>query len=249
MPNNLKIKQFKKNINMDSVKIKQIFDIVGGAIYSSKETQQHSFDMGKYVSDNGIEGDVIECGVAAAGNFASMILGYLDSKNKTYKKFIGFDSFQGIQLAGKKDTVQAGIGAITHDVNVPVESLLVSSGITVHPKGQVINNLNNWQVMSSQNHDVELVEGWVQNSMTKEVIDKIESISILRLDMDIYEPTKFVLEKLFPKMSNGSVLIIDDWALDGARIACQEYFKKRKLKLVPLTIEKSTPVYFIIKNI
>jgi len=46
--------------------------------------------------------------------------------------------------------------------------------------------------------------------MTKEVLDKIEAISILRLDMDVYELTKFVLEKLYPKMTNGSVLIIDD---------------------------------------
>lgn len=84
--------------------------------------------------------------------------------------------------------------------------------------------------------------------MTKEVIDKIEAISILRLDMDIYEPTKFVLEKLYPKMSNGSVLIIDDWALKGARLACEEYFEENGINLEPLTIEKSDPVYFIIKK-
>jgi hypothetical protein len=233
---------------MDSKKIKEILNVVSGAIYSSKETQQHSFDMGKYVSDNNIQGDVIECGVAAAGNFASMILGYLDSPNKTSKTFWGFDSFQGIQLAGKKDTVQAGIGEITHDVNVPVEELLVSSGITVHPKQQVISNLTSWQVLNSPNHTVELVEGWVQNSMTKEVVDKIESISILRLDMDIYEPTKFVLEKLYPKMSNGSILIIDDWALEGARLACEEYFEENEISLELKTIENSTPVYFIIKK-
>lgn len=233
---------------MDSRKIKEIFNTVSGAVYSSKETQQHSFDMGKYVADNNIQGDVIECGVAAAGNFASMILGYLDSPNKNQKTFWGFDSFQGIQLAGKKDTVQAGIGEITHDVNVPVEELLVSSGITVHPKQQVISNLTSWQVLNSSNHKVELVEGWVQNSITKEVIDKIEAISILRLDMDIYEPTKFVLEKLYPKMSNGSVLIIDDWALDGARLACTEYFEENGIDLEPMTIEKSTPVYFIVKK-
>ena len=233
---------------MDSRKIKEIFNTVSGAVYSSKETQQHSFDMGKYVADNNIQGDVIECGVAAAGNFASMILGYLDSPNKNQKTFWGFDSFQGIQLAGKKDTVQAGIGEITHDVNVPVEELLVSSGITVHPKQQVIGNLTSWQVLNSSNHKVELVEGWVQNSMTQEVIDKIECISILRLDMDIYEPTKFVLEKLYPKMTNGSILIIDDWALAGAKLACEEYFEENNIELELKTIENSTPVYFIIKK-
>ena len=31
---------------MDAEKIKNLFNVVGGACYSTKETQQHSFDMG-----------------------------------------------------------------------------------------------------------------------------------------------------------------------------------------------------------
>lgn len=231
---------------MEKNKIKQVYDIVSGACYSTKETQKHSFDIAKYINDKNIKGDVIECGVAAAGNFASMILGHLDSDNKIKRTFWGFDSFIGIQLAGKKDTVQAGIGAITHDVNVPEEELLVSSGITVHDKNQVINNLNNWSLYSSNIHEVKLIEGWVQNTI-QNVENEINEIAILRLDMDIYAPTKYTLNKFFKKMSKGSVLIIDDWALDGARIACEEYFKEHNINLKPLTIENSTPVYFIIK--
>jgi O-methyltransferase len=231
---------------MEKQNIKQMFDVVGNACYSTKETQQHSFDMGKMVADNNIEGDIIECGVAAAGNFASMMLGVLSSDNYIRRKFIGFDSFQGIQLAGKKDTVQAGIGAITHDVNVPEEQLLVSSGITVHPKQQVINNLSNWGLYGQIPHDIDLIEGWIQNTLPS-YEDKISKIAILRLDMDIYAPTKFTLEKLYPKIVKGGIIIIDDWALDGARIACEEYFKENNINLEPLTILNSTPVYFIKK--
>jgi O-methyltransferase len=231
---------------MEQEKIKRIFDSVGNACYSTKETQQHSFDMGKYVADNNIEGDIIECGVAAAGNFASMMLGVISSNEYMRRKFIGFDSFQGIQLAGKKDTVQAGIGAITHDVNVPEEQLLVSSGITVHPKQQVINNLSSWELYNQIPHDIELVEGWIQNTLPS-YIDKIKSIAILRLDMDIYAPTKFALEMLYPKISKGGLVILDDYELDGARIACMEYLQENNIEVEFLSIANSTPKYFIKK--
>jgi SAM-dependent methyltransferase len=226
---------------MDAEKIKNLFNVVGGACYSTKETQQHSFDMGKYVVENNIEGDIIECGVASAGNFASMLLGVLAAGGR--RNAWGFDSFQGIQLAGKKDTVQAGIGAITHDVNVPEEQLLVSSGITSHSKEQVINNLTNWELWKNPKINIKLVEGWIQNTLPT-CIDEIDKISILRLDMDIYAPTKVALEYLFPKISIGGIIIIDDWALDGARIACEEYFKENKITATILDVPNSTPKYF-----
>jgi hypothetical protein len=35
-----------------------------------------------------------------------------------------------------------------------------------------------------------------------------------------------------------TILIIDDWALDVARLACEEYFEENGIKLEPLKIEK-----------
>jgi O-methyltransferase len=211
-----------------------------GFAYSTKETQQHSFDMGKYVIDNNIKGDIVECGVAAAGNFGAMIFGCLTKPEGKERKYWGFDSFEGIQLAGKKDTLQAGIGLITHDVNVPDEDLLVSSGITSHTKEYVESNLKDWGL---DDLNIKLVEGWVQHTIPK-VIKEIKSISILRLDMDIYAPTKFTLEQLYPLITKGGVIIIDDWELDGARIACEEYFSENNIKPELLSIPNSSPLYF-----
>lgn len=210
---------------------------ISGHLYSTLETQQNSFDMGKYVVDNKIEGDIIECGIASGANFATMMLGASEDLSRT---FWGFDSFEGIQLAGKKDTLQAGIGAITHDVNVPDSELLISSGITSHSKESVLINFKNWGV---DNFNIKLVEGWVQNTIDT-VIDEIKSISILRLDMDIYDPTKYTLNKLYPLITKGGVIIIDDWELDGVRIAVEEYLKENKIKAKMLSIPNSTPKYF-----
>jgi O-methyltransferase len=218
----------------------ELLNLIAGSLYSTKETQINSYEMGKYVVQNNIEGDIIECGVAMAGNFASMILGAVSVTEGKNRKFWGFDSFQGIQLAGKKDTQQAGIGNITHNTDVPYEDLLVSSGITSHSKQQVMNNLNSWGL---SNYQIELVEGWVQNSIPQ-VNDRINKISILRLDMDVYHPTKFTLDLWWDKISDGGVIIIDDWALDGVRVACYEFFQEKGISPTINTVPNSTPTYF-----
>lgn len=207
---------------------------IGQRAYSTRETIQNSYDMGKYVTDNNIPGVIIECGLGAGSNFAAMMLGGGESR-----QYIGFDSFEGIQLAGKKDTAQAGIGAITHNVNVPESELLVSSGISSHSKNSVLDNLVEWGL---GDYYVLFKEGWVQNTITDNMF---ESIAIIRLDMDIYDPTKFALEKLYPLLSIGGVLIIDDWELDGVRLACDEYFEGKNVEW--LSIENSGPKYLIKK--
>lgn len=214
-----------------------IYNQISHSVYSTAETQRQSYEIGDYLRNNSIEGDIVELGVAAGGNFATMLLGCREAGLK--RKGWGFDSFQGIQLAGKKDTSQPGIGEITHNTDVPEEELLVSSGITVHPKQNVIDNLKNWGLYEN----VELVEGWVQHTLP-EYVDKIDKIAVLRLDMDIYYPTKIALEYLFKKVVKGGVVVIDDWALDGARLACEEYFKSIKYKPKYIGVPNSTPVYF-----
>ena len=70
----------------------QLLENIAGALYSTKETQMNSYNLGKYVVENNIEGDIIECGVAMAGNFASMILGATSLPQGESRKFWGFDN-------------------------------------------------------------------------------------------------------------------------------------------------------------
>jgi hypothetical protein len=224
------------------MKNQQTYNKISQVLYSTLETQRNSFDLAKYVVDNYIQGDIIECGIAAGGNFATMILGAIENDNGTSRTFWGFDSFEGIQLAGKKDKEQAGIGAIAHNTDVEYDELLVSSGITSHPLQQVMNNLNSWG-LSGFNFNIHLIKGWVQNTIPQQ-IDKIDKIAILRLDMDVYHPTIFTLEALWDKISVGGIVIIDDWALHGVKVACEEFFEAKGINPVIHTVENSTPTYF-----
>lgn len=79
------------------------------------------------------------------------------------------------------------------------------------------------------------VKGKVEETIPGEAPEKI---SLLRLDTDFYESTKHELIHLYPKLSSGGILIIDDfgsWA--GSRKATLEYFADNDLK--PLAIPES----------
>ena len=63
------------------------------------------------------------------------------------------------------------------------------------------------------------------------------SIALLRLDTDWYESTRHELEHLYPRLSPGGVLIIDDYSdWEGARKAVDEYFDSldQPVLLLPL---------------
>ena len=56
-----------------------------------------------------------------------------------------------------------------------------------------------------------------------------KNISLLRLDTDWYESTKEELNILFPRLSRGGVLIVDDYKTwSGCKKAVDEYFKNKK---------------------
>lgn len=214
------------------------YKAIAGSAYSTLDTLRSSYDIG-FRAGMELSGDIVECGIAAGSNFAMMMLGCLKAEGNTFRKFWGYDSFEGIQLAGKKDTEQAGIGAITHNTDVEPSELLVSSGVTVHPAMQVISNLNGWGLGTA---NYKLVKGWVQNTVP---FDKPEKIAVLRLDMDVYDPTIFVLNELYDRIEKGGYIIIDDWALDGVKTAVQEFWEARGLRPKIQTVPNSTPVYWV----
>lgn len=57
-------------------------------------------------------------------------------------------------------------------------------------------------------------------------------IAILRLDTDWYESTRHELEHLYPRLSPGGILIIDDYGhWRGSRKATDEYIEKHAAAL------------------
>lgn len=208
---------------------------MGHAVYSTKETQRNSYDMGIHVVRNNIPGDIVECGIAAGANLATMILGCMYAGGQ--KTAWGFDSFEGIEMAGPRDFEQPGIGG-PHKNAPPHDGEIKSSGVTAIDEPTVRMLFDRWALTD---YPVRLVKGWVQNTIPHQ---SLTQIAILRLDMDVYEPTRHALIHLYPLVSPGGVIIIDDWVLDGCRAACEEYFSEHGITPELKTIPGSGPVYF-----
>lgn len=213
---------------------------ISARAYSTLETQENSVHLAFLAESLCIEGDIVECGLGAGANFAFMIIGALSANENTKKTFYGFDSFEGIQLAGPKDEEQAGIGPITHNVNVPYRDRLRSSGVTVHSEDEVRNNLTEWGLWDKAR--IKLIKGWVQDTLEDNMPDQV---SLLRLDMDIYDPTIFALQLMYDRISTGGFIIIDDWALAGVRKAVEEFWQEEEISPVIHHIENSTPIYWV----
>jgi hypothetical protein len=65
------------------------------------------------------------------------------------------------------------------------------------------------------------------------------AISILRLDTDWYESTRHELIHLFPRLSPGGVLIVDDYGFwRGSREACDEYFREQDVRMLLTRIDR-----------
>jgi len=93
--------------------------------------------------------------------------------------------------------------------------------------------------------NIELVEGDILESIPRYVENNPAlKIALLVVDVDIYEPTKAVLEYLYPSVVPGGVVILDDYAVwAGATKAVDEYFNgKVKFKKFPFN---PTPTYFV----
>lgn len=181
--------------------------------YSNYDTLQNSYDLAQLCCE--LDGDFVECGVAAGSQVAAMY------RACPTKKIWLFDSFEGIPLASKYDTTQPGIGVISHDVN---GYLLTTSGITAVTIEQVKQHFAEWNI---DDINFNYVKGWFEETVP---INEVGKISLLRLDGDLYNSTKVCLEHLYPKLVKGGWLIVDDYGLDGCRIAVDEYFDKHEIK-------------------
>jgi O-methyltransferase len=165
-----------------------------------------------YINENNIEGDFVECGVWRGGCCMLMALSQLKYKSAADKRKIYlYDTFYGMTAPGKKDPWFAhlfkGMGAVSAE---EVKRNMRSTG---YPEQNIV-----------------LVQGDVLKTIpAKQTPVKI---SLLRLDTDFYESTKHEMEQLFPLISRGGVLMIDDYySFAGARKAVDEYLEQNNINL------------------
>lgn len=158
------------------------------------------------VINKNIAGDFIETGVWRGGAciFMSAILRAYDITNRSVYVC---DSFDG--LPPPKDHEYPADRGDTHHT---APFLRVSLD-------EVRENFEGYDLLTDQ---VKFVKGWFCDTLPNLGAEKL---AILRLDGDMYESTIQALENLYPKLSIGGHLIIDDYALSNCRRALEDYRK------------------------
>lgn len=162
------------------------------------------------VLNNQIQGDLIETGVWRGGACIFM-RAVLAARGVENRKIFVADSFEGLPKpdvemypADKDDT---------HHIH---DFLAVSVD-------DVKNNFRKYGMLDDQ---VVFLKGWFKDTLP---VAPIELLSILRLDGDMYSSTIEALEILYPKLSVGGYCIVDDYAIQGCKLAVDDFIKKHKI--------------------
>lgn len=187
-------------------------DLVKTYTKSSNERLEAMAGAIRIIDENGIEGDIVECGVWRGGNII------LSRKMSPGRVCWLYDTFTGM----------------TEPEDVDAKSNGKKASESYHKK---MRSGGKWAGVSVEDVKSNLKEtGTFDEGLLKFVVGPVEKtllvdsnlpdkIAILRLDTDWYRSTKIELEALFPRLSVGGVLIIDDFGhWMGARKAVDDYF-------------------------
>lgn len=169
----------------------------------------------RYLVSSGIPGDFVECGVWKGGSVMAMALTLLEMHNQERALYL-FDTFSGMTAPGDRDVDYLGqpAEAIFEGIRCAVAQEEVESA--VFSTGYDPTKIN-------------FVKGPVEETIPAHAP---ETIALLRLDTDWYQSTRHELVHLFPRLSSGGVIIVDDYGhWQGARQATDEYFAQHEIDM------------------
>lgn len=152
-----------------------------------------------------VPGDLVEAGVWRGGA-AIFMRAVLKAHGDTGRIVWAADSFQGLP---KPDP-----GRYAADAG---DSLWTFSNMAV-PLDEVRGNFARYGLLDDQ---VRFVAGWFSDTLPAA---PIERLAVLRVDADMYGSTMDVLRYLYPKLSVGGYVIIDDYgAMQSCKAAVEDF--------------------------
>ena len=146
----------------------------------------------RQVIEDDVPGDLIETG-AWRGGATILMRGILAAYGVTDRCVWVADSFEGLptpdgrQYPADDGVDLSGVGILKVDVD------------------RVRANFDRYGLLDDQ---VQFLEGWFRDTLPNA---PIESLAVIRLDGDLYESTADALAALYPKLSPGGFVIVDDY--------------------------------------
>ncbi len=179
---------------------------------TTKERMAAMIEAVQRIDREGILGDIVECGVWRGGNII------IARKLSPFRTCWLFDTFAGMTEPTEVDTNRRGAPAI-HTYRVKTSSGQQWAAASLE---EVKDSL--WETGTLDESRLRFVVGDVVETL--KVPDNLpDQIALLRLDTDWYESTNIELDVLWPRVSRGGVMIVDDYGhWLGARRAVDEHF-------------------------
>jgi O-methyltransferase len=191
-----------------------LYERCAPATMTSIERMYALYQAVRHVHAAAVPGDVVECGVWLGGS--SMLAALtLDSLGDCERHLWLYDTFQGMPPPTEVDRSLTGEHA--RDALKRTDSV----GMAMRAVAGLAEVKANLATTGYPSDHLRFVEGMVEDTIPAVAP---EQISILRLDTDWYESTRHELRHLWPRLSPGGVLIIDDYGhWQGARRAVDEF--------------------------
>jgi hypothetical protein len=149
-----------------------------------------------------IHGSIVECGVFQGGGLLwwAQLSAILEPYNHQ-RRVVGFDTFQGFPALDNKDV--SGSVSSHHEIG----------GLDSGAYDEILNVINAFDKNRQISHieKIKLVKGDVKRTIP----DFLEAnphtlVSLLILDMDLYEPSIEALKYFLPRMPKGSIIWFDE---------------------------------------
>lgn len=161
-----------------------------------------------------IRGEIVEFGIFKGNSFFRWIK-FRDLLEQTSsRKIIGFDVFGDFPEANFED-----------------DKLRRDAFVKETKGGKSISYDELIELLEKQNlrKNVDIIEGDILKTLDVYLQNNPQlKISLLHIDVDLYEPTKYILESLYSKVTKGGIIILDDYgAFAGTNKAVDDFFKNQ----------------------
>lgn len=198
---------------------------------TSKERMYAMYKATEYIEEASIQGAIVECGVWRGGSSMVGAL-YLSKNNINERDFYLYDTYKGMVEPTEKD--------VTLKRGAPAKDRWESGkrdGYNAWAYAPLDEVKKNMESTGYPGNKFNYIEGMVEDTILK---ISPKNIAILRLDTDWYKSTKHELVHLFPLISDGGVLIIDDYGcFKGAKDAVDEFIRENNVCILLHRVDSS----------
>ncbi|MFK8060231.1 MAG: TylF/MycF/NovP-related O-methyltransferase [Polaribacter sp.] len=170
-----------------------------------------------------IPGEIVELGVFKGNSLFRWIKLREVLEQTKSRKIIGFDvfgDFPETNFENDKGRREAFINETSGGVGISFEEM-----------NEILEAQN-------LNKNVDIIKGDILTTLD-EYLDKNPhlKISLLHIDVDIYEPVKHILEKLYHRVTKGGIIILDDYGtFSGTNKAIDDFLNDTKeIKKLPFS--------------